>query len=423
MPAPPSERPARKAVHVLFLQGPSSSYMERAARALLARGHKASHVSLNLGDRLFWRLPTTAYRGDLAGWRPWLARFLDGRDVTHVMFLGDRRDHHLIAADEAHKRGIEVVCCELGYLRPDWLTLERDGMSSMSRLPRDPATIREFAASYPHPDLSTKLTTPFWAMAGRDVLYTLAEVFGRPLYPGYRRHAIFHPFVDYLSWARRWVLSPMERRRTRDTLTTISDGRPYFVFPLQLSTDFQIRHHSRFADMPAAVREVAASFAAHAAPAARLLIKLHPLDSDLERWRSLAGRIARETGLGDRMQFVDGGDLEALLRKAEGCVTVNSTVGILALRRDRPTIALGAAIYDIEGLTHRRGLDAFWSKPQRPDPELLADFLRLVAGAVQLRGGYYTEAGLALAVPETVKRLEEGLPWLPPRQAAGARTP
>lgn len=389
--------------------------MERVARALLARGHKASHVSLNLGDRLFWRLPSLAYRGTLPAWRPWISRLLDERDVTHVMFLGDRRDHHLIAADEAGKRGIEVICCELGYLRPDWLTLERDGMSSMSRLPRDPGSLRRLAASYPHPDLSTRLTTPFWAMAGRDVLYTLAEVFGRPLYPGYRRHAIHHPFIDYLSWARRWLCGPIERRRTEAALRIAADGRPYFVFPLQLSTDFQIRHHSGFADMPEAARKVAASFAEHAPPEARLLLKLHPLDSDLERWRASTDSIARDTGLGERLLFADGGDLEALLRKASGCVTVNSTVGILALRRDCPTIALGSAIYDVEGLTHRRGLDVFWREPQRPDAALLADFLRLVAGAVQLRGGYYTAAGLALAVPETVRRLEEGLPWLPPR--------
>ena len=70
------------------------------------------------------------------------------------------------------------------------------------------------------------------------------------------------------------------------------------------------------------------------------------------------------------------------------------------------------------GYRPQGSLDDFWSQATPPDMELVRDYVRLLAGAVHIRGGYYTAEGLALAVPATVQRLEEGLPWLPPRVSA-----
>ena len=37
---------------------------------------------------------------------------------------------------------VDVHVIEMGYLRPDWVTFERDGMSSNSRFPRNPQQIK-----------------------------------------------------------------------------------------------------------------------------------------------------------------------------------------------------------------------------------------------------------------------------------------
>src|SRR5581483_7758974 len=94
---------------------------------------------------------------------------------------GDRRPYHLVAAEEARARGIPVLATDLGYVRPDWLTLEYDGMTSYSRFPRDPAAIRALAAACPEPDLEPRFRAPFWLIASRDIAYNLGLVFGRPL--------------------------------------------------------------------------------------------------------------------------------------------------------------------------------------------------------------------------------------------------
>ena len=134
---------------VLFLQGPISNFFDRLGRALIARGHSVHRINLHLGDQLFWRLPAVNFRGHFDEWRGFVGAFLDRHAVTELVVHGDRRPHHLIAAEEARARGIAVIATDLGYLRPDWITVEYDGMSSYSRFPRDPAAIRELAERLP----------------------------------------------------------------------------------------------------------------------------------------------------------------------------------------------------------------------------------------------------------------------------------
>ena len=64
--------------------------------------------------------------------------------------------------------------------------------------------------------------------------------------------------------------------------------------------------------------------------------------------------------------------VDKLLDGARGVVTVNSTVGLWALRAGRPVITLGDAIYDIDGLTFRGGLDAFWTEAGPPERMIAA---------------------------------------------------
>ena len=86
-------------------------------------------------------------------------------------------------------------------------------------------------------------------------------------------------------------------------------------------------------------------------------------------------------------------------------VTVNSTVGTLALACGLPVIALGKAIYDIPGLTFRGGLDRFWTAPTPPDTALFDAFRRVLANRCLIPGSFFNEAGLKLAVDAAIDRL------------------
>lgn len=99
------------------------------------------------------------------------------------------------------------------------------------------------------------------------------------------------------------------------------------------------------------------------------------------------------------------GLLEPVLDASEGIVTVNSTVGLLALRRNRPVKILGEAIYDVPGLTFQEPLDLFWREASRPDAELLDAFCRMLIQEVLVEGDFFTPEGRALAVEGSVRRI------------------
>jgi capsular polysaccharide export protein len=150
---------------------------------------------------------------------------------------------------------------------------------------------------------------------------------------------------------------------------------------------------------------VVGSFAGNAPSHARLLIKLHPLDPGFKSWDKIISEIASKAGVGDRVSFIDGGAFEGLLPRCAGVVAVNSTAGIAALQAGCPVKTLGEAVYNIRGLVNECNLDEFWNSPCKPDPQLVADFVRALAGCIQIKGGFFSKAGLENAIDGAMQRL------------------
>ncbi len=402
----------------LFLQGPISTFFDRLGRALIERGHQVHRINLHFGDQLFWRLPATHYRGRFEDFRAFIAAELERRQITDLVLHGDRRPYHIVAAEEARARGIAVFATDLGYVRPEWITLERDGMTTYSRFRRDPTVIRDLGARFPEPDLKPRYYAPFWLIAVLDVAYNVALVCGRPFYPHYRYHSTVHPFAEYAGWLWSRVKARLTTRATDAAKRRLVETPgSYFLVPLQLSTDYQIRAHSRFGDLREAVRDIVASFAASGSRR-ELVFVVHPLDNGLVGWHRLVTRVARRCGVARRVFALHGGTPSELLQNAAGVVTVNSTVGITALQRGVPVKALGNAIFDVDGLTCQAPLAAFWREPTPPDPALMGAFQRALIGTTQVKGGYYDRGSQDCAIAGFIERFEQGLYPLPRLTAA-----
>jgi capsular polysaccharide export protein len=183
------------------------------------------------------------------------------------------------------------------------------------------------------------------------------------------------------------------------------DGKPMFVLPLQLSGDYQIRAHSPFPDMQSAAIYAIESFAANISDDVHLLLKAHPLDCSFFNWSRFVRIHAKRLGLEGRLHFVDGGDMDAIVRGARGLVCVNSTSATLALANGTPVCTLGDAIYDLPGLTHQRHLDSFWSDPTAPEPELYPAFRRVLVDRCLVRGGVASESAVSVLIESMRERL------------------
>ncbi|BAP88384.1 capsule polysaccharide biosynthesis protein [Burkholderiales bacterium GJ-E10] len=394
--------------HAVFLQGMPSPFFSRIAERLRAHGWRTTRINLCIGDRLFWRGGDVVdYRGTPGHWPAFLDDFFAAQGVTDLLLLGEQRRYHREAVGLAHGRGIRVTVTDFGYLRPDWITFERDGMSGGSRFPRDPAAIRALAARCPQPDWARRYTEGAVRMARADLGYNLANLLLGWLHPHYRRSDMRPPTLVYTpasAW-RLWTNARVRPRMEAFVQGLIASGRRYYVFPLQLDFDFQIVAYSPFSSIEESIDLVVASFARHAPADAELVLKEHPWDPALHDWAHAMQARAREHGVESRVHYLRGGNLDELIRGSDGVVTVNSTSGLRALQLGCPVQVLGQAVYDIAGLTFAGGIDAFWTQAAPPDPQLLADALRALAGTVQIRGAFFHDDGLDCAVTEAVQRL------------------
>lgn len=388
----------------LFLQGPPGPFFYELSRALRAQGASTCRINLSGGDRYDWPGEAIDYRGPLRNWPIFFDRIARERGITDVVVYGDCRPHHRAALRMAQLRGVHIHVFEEGYIRPDWMTLERDGVNGHSPMINDPKTILHMAMTLAPLPVEPSITASFRRRAHDTYWHYHHVVTGKLRFPFYRSHRQGSITLDGIGWLVKFLRRPMRTRRAEAALAAI-DGRPYFLFPLQLTGDYQIRAHSPFGSMPVAVDYVLDSFAHHAPDDALLLVKEHPLDSSFRNWRNYIARDARRLGVANRVIHIDGGDLKAMAENAEGMVCVNSTSGSLALDVGIPVVVLGDAVYDMAGVTHQSGLDRFWTKPERPDPTLYDAFKRVLHDKCLVRGGLASKSGMDLLVRNSVARL------------------
>ncbi|MBO6636244.1 MAG: capsular biosynthesis protein, partial [Parvibaculum sp.] len=183
-------------------------------------------------------------------------------------------------------------------------------------------------------------------------------------------------------------------------------GERYYVFPMQLDSDSQVTAHSEFTGMEQALEHVIGSFAVNAPRDTQIVVKLHPLDNGWINFRRLTDAIAARWGVSSRVTFIDGGNLDALVDGSLGVVTLNSTVGLSALKRGKPVICLAKAIFDVPGLTFQGDIDRFWGVERGPDNALLQRFLAYLTRRALIVGDFYTAEGVALAVTNAIDRFE-----------------
>ena len=199
-----------------------------------------------------------------------------------------------------------------------------------------------------------------------------------------------------------------------DLVLTRALHKRFFLVPLQISVDSQVRQHSDFRSVAQFIRHVVSSFAARAPADVALVIKHHPLGRGSHDYSRLIGRLREEFGLGQRLLYIHDQHLPTLLESMRGAVVINSTVGLSALSHDAPVKVCGVAIYDIQGLTFQGSLDDFWQGADsfRPDPDLLRRFRAYLIERTQINGSFYAgsieaTAGAALALVARALRAPE----------------
>jgi capsular polysaccharide export protein len=94
---------------------------------------------------------------------------------------------------------------------------------------------------------------------------------------------------------------------------------------------------------------------------------------------------------------------------SHGLVTVNSTGGLAALQKGLAVKCMGAAVYDVEGLTYQGALNSFWRKGRPAEAEVLDGYVDFLTRSSQLNGGFHSREARALLVRGMVERLADSV--------------
>jgi capsular polysaccharide export protein len=328
------------------------------------------------------------YRGTMEAWPAWFEAQLRRLDIDVVFLFGDCRPVHQAAHRVATALGVEVGVFEEGYVRPDYITLERSGVNGYSRLPRVAQAYSTPAAN----EQALPVGNSYWSMVRCGFWYFTIGSLGSFFFPHYVHHRPLN-VLEALPWLRSvWRKQWYQRVESgaQEQLTGEFNGR-YFLVPLQVFNDAQIRVHAPFPGIEDFIETTVRSFAARAPDDALLVFKHHPMDRGYRDYSRLVRNLAHELQLGQRLQYIHDQHLPTLLDHARGVVVVNSTVGLSALFHSAPTKVCGRALYDMPGLTYQGSLDDFWSDAPRlrPDSDLYRRFRSHLVAATQLNGSFY----------------------------------
>ncbi len=382
----------------LFLQGPHGPFFSALGKMLRSAGVGVKRVGFNAGDQVFWR-DTASYIpfcGRPEEWPDALNGILEFHAITDIVLYGDTRPIHATAVKVAKARGLRVHVFEEGYLRPWWVTYERDGSNGHSQLmqlsvDRMMSALEQAAVHEPPPP-------SHWGDMKQHIfygaLYHWFVLFLNKPYRNFQPHRELPVSKEFRLYFKRLCLMPAHwLQRLWATARVRAGGFPYHLVLLQLGHDSSVQAHSDFSGMSAFLKPVIDGFAKGAPAHHRLVIKEHPLENHREPLRRLVRQMARANGIVDRVHYVPGGKLAKLLDQASSAVTINSTAGQQVLWRGIPLRAFGRSVYDKPEFVSRQPIAEFFAAPKPPDAAAYRAYRRFLLDTSQVPGGFYSRRG------------------------------
>ena len=368
----------------LIVTAPFGRFDRVLAQALERRGADVARMIFNAGDAAGWRRSGAVVFTDSPS--RWPERLIElSRNFTDIIVFGEGGVYNQGVLAQLDRLEADVWVLENGYFRPDWITVERNGVNASSGLPRKDS-------DYADPTPPLPVTRPIGKILPHHVinisLYHFVAWLGGPLYPRYRSPYSVAPWLQCLGHVGRYLGLVFQSRRQLDADVIQARG-PFFIVCLQREGDAQLLRYSRFADNAAFLAEVMDSFTRHAPADRRLVVKNHPLDPGLVNLRAVTRRLAAERGLTGRVDFIDGGNLAQLCRASCGMVVNNSSAALSALGFHTPVKVLGQAFFDFAGMTDQQPLEGFWRAPVAADASLFARFRAHVIARTQINGNYH----------------------------------
>ncbi|MDF7826611.1 hypothetical protein P4B35_21450 [Pontiellaceae bacterium B12227] len=395
-----------------MLQGPVGPFFKHLQEYLKNSGYDVWRISFNAADRFCSQKDgRISFYGDSSDWKNWFTDFITTADIDFVVLFGSEREIHRIARSVASEYGIRVIALEEGYIRPGFITVEDDGNNAHSplarRLPVDDLDIQ--------PDDGRKVED--FHAGGAKVLHSMIYYALRNLFTYGKQRKLYHRQLSLIAevfcWGRSFWRQMNGQVRNFTTIQHLLEhyDRDYFLVPLQVDTDCQLKEFALGWSQVDLISRTLKSFAKCGPDGKRLVFKVHPLARGHSNYQDFIEETARAYGVSDRVDVLDTGSLGLLTRHSAGMITINSTSGFSAIYHGIPLLVIGDALYAHPELATcgegKPDFDSFWYRGAVADDVTRRLYLGWIKREALMIGDFYAKRGIRPACESVCSKLKE----------------
>ena len=375
----------------LFLMGPIGSFFARLSNFMEENNVKTYKILFPLYEYGFSRSRIITYSKDIRFFKDFLRQIIIEKKIKHIFMYGNvliphRQAIELVNDLKEEAKDIKTHIFELGYLRPNFVTLENKGINFNSEFIKN----RDF---YLKQD-----SYEFFPLARKHARFRVRKIwktisFINHSFKNYRIVPYEHklqPKPIYIWFQIKGFFLKYFFRLTEYKLKKkCFFEKSFFLVILQVSNDSQLVEGSNLKDNEKFIYKVIKDFA-EANIDTNLVFKHHPRDRGYTNYVNQVKKISKEFGVCKKVFYIHDYFLSKLFKNfnCKGTVLINSTVGYQSLYHSVPLKTLGRTPYNIEGLSDQRNLVNFFKNPLPVDRLLFNKFYKYILENSQINGNF-----------------------------------
>ena len=275
----------------------------------------------------------------MAKYISFLRTFLINKKVEMILMHNDLRWQHSLAIKVCKELNVKYLITESGLFRPDTITIDFQGVNAYNSLPRD----KEYYKDY---DINKKELRSYkiskWINTKVNIKFSLFILLNKMGDILNINSKLKNKNYSLLKYIKLFIRQQISKRNNKN----IMSPSKYIFVPLQVNTDSQILVHSDYKNMQEFISRVERDFY-NLESDIKLIFKIHPMEKGIVEYKF------------DNRSITTDRDTNELIENSECVVTINSTVGLEAIKRYKKVLVLGNAFFKIDGISLSSSKETF----------------------------------------------------------------
>ena len=381
--------------NIIFLQGPMGYFFNDLSSYFFKKYKtNSTHFIFNGGDLYFNKNKKNILcKNNLKKNTTCILKYILENNISSIFLFGDERAIHKYLINKIKKinKNINIYVFEEGYIRPYYVTLEKNGVNANSNLFKkfnfNDLNLYEEMKLFKHPE---HFSSRYYKMVYYASIYYLYMKIFKYKFKHYKHHRNPSPFYElkyaFINIFKKLRNKIIEHKYLNFLKNDIKNN--YIFFPLQVHDDFQLRSHSKFRNTENSIKYVLKLYKKYNCQE-YLVIKHHLMDRGKKDYSKLIQDEIKKLNLNkEKIIYFYDVHLPTCINNAKKCITVNSTVGLSSILSGKNTLFIGESIFNIKEFKINEE-EFFKNKLKKFDNRKIKLLKYFIINKTQLNGSFY----------------------------------